>query len=373
MDNEMTLPKITFGMIVLNGEPFVRFNLRALYPFAHQIIVAEGASPYAAHAATSDGHSTDATLETLLRFKAEEDPENKVVLVTAEDEGHPDGFWPGEKHEQSQAYATRATGDWLWQIDADEFYRTEDMEAICRLLTDTRPDMVFFYLRVFMYHARLEVHGVEPEYCQCQPIARIFRWGPGYRYVSHRPPTVTNERGDELRTLSITTAEQTAQWGWYIWHYPYLFRAQFRAKARYYDQLGFRGGHLAEWAAEAEAMRRPRYAILWRGLSWLDRFHGGIPDAVEQMVRFHHDYDPGANQLRSASRLLLPLLTAYLRLLGCMRQLSPAGVRSAYRTPSTGTTAKVQNSRLLWLKSRLRRTRLYGLARFLGLVSYNIY
>ena len=36
------LPSITFGMIVLNGEPFVRYNLRALYPFAHQIIVVEG-------------------------------------------------------------------------------------------------------------------------------------------------------------------------------------------------------------------------------------------------------------------------------------------------------------------------------------------
>ena len=53
----MGIPKITFGIIVLNGEPFTRYNLRALYPFAHEIIVAEGASPKAAHAATPDGHS----------------------------------------------------------------------------------------------------------------------------------------------------------------------------------------------------------------------------------------------------------------------------------------------------------------------------
>ena len=46
------LPKITFGIIVLNGEPFTRYNLRALYLFAHQIIVVEGASPMAAHMAT---------------------------------------------------------------------------------------------------------------------------------------------------------------------------------------------------------------------------------------------------------------------------------------------------------------------------------
>jgi hypothetical protein len=39
--------KITFGMIVLNGEPFIGNNLRSLYPFAHQIVVVEGACPVA--------------------------------------------------------------------------------------------------------------------------------------------------------------------------------------------------------------------------------------------------------------------------------------------------------------------------------------
>ena len=41
---KMTNPiKITFGIIVLNGEPFTRYCIRALYPHAHEIIVAEGA------------------------------------------------------------------------------------------------------------------------------------------------------------------------------------------------------------------------------------------------------------------------------------------------------------------------------------------
>ena len=44
--------KITFGMIVLNGEPFIRYNLQALYPFAYQIIVVEGATIAAANVAT---------------------------------------------------------------------------------------------------------------------------------------------------------------------------------------------------------------------------------------------------------------------------------------------------------------------------------
>lgn len=48
-----SIPRVTFGMIVLNGQPFISYNLRALYPFAYQIIVVEGASPKASGAATA--------------------------------------------------------------------------------------------------------------------------------------------------------------------------------------------------------------------------------------------------------------------------------------------------------------------------------
>ena len=35
------IPRVTFGIIVLNGEPFTRYCLRALYPFAYEIIVVD--------------------------------------------------------------------------------------------------------------------------------------------------------------------------------------------------------------------------------------------------------------------------------------------------------------------------------------------
>ena len=111
-----------------------RYILRSLYPFAHEIIVVEGAAPGASNIATPDGHSRDGTLAELRRFKAEEDPDGKVTIVTAEDEGHPYGFWPGEKDEQSRAYAKRATGNYLWQVDIDEFYRAEEMARVLDML-----------------------------------------------------------------------------------------------------------------------------------------------------------------------------------------------------------------------------------------------
>ena len=124
-------PRITFGIIVLNGKPFTHYCLRALYPFAHEIIVVEGATINAAAIATPHGHSTDDTLEFLHNFKAEEDPEDKVQIIVQ------NGFW-SEKDEQSQAYAEKATGDYLWQVDIDEFYKPEDIKKIIALLCKDR-------------------------------------------------------------------------------------------------------------------------------------------------------------------------------------------------------------------------------------------
>jgi len=149
--NAIHFPRVTFGLIVLNGEPFTRYCLRSLYPFAHEIIVVEGAAPAAACVATENGHSRDGTLDTLKKFKEEEDIDDKLAIVTAEKRGYPDGFWPGEKHEQSQVYASLATGDYIWQVDIDEFYKKEDMAQVFDILRrDTSISAVTFKQIAFL-------------------------------------------------------------------------------------------------------------------------------------------------------------------------------------------------------------------------------
>ena len=63
------MTKITFGIIALNAQPFLEANLKALYPFAHQIIVVEGATKPAISLATPDGHSQDNTLNAVRAFQ----------------------------------------------------------------------------------------------------------------------------------------------------------------------------------------------------------------------------------------------------------------------------------------------------------------
>ena len=281
-------PKITFGIIVLNGEPFTRYNLRALYPFAHQIVVVEGAVPAAASISTPNGHSTDGTLDVLIKFKEHEDPENKVTIVTAEDEGYPNGFWPGEKNEQSQAYAKRATGDYIWQVDIDEFYHPRDMEAVLRKLAyDQTISGISFYWKNFWGGFKYLVDGWDYRdiIARMHGIRRVFRWGKGYRYVEHRPPTVVNHHGYDLTTLHWIGPDEMAKQGIYCYHYGMVFPKQAKQKTVYYQTTGFHDD-MDTWYQESFIELRHPFRILHgtRPPSWLHRFNGAHPPEVKRLI-----------------------------------------------------------------------------------------
>jgi hypothetical protein len=283
------LPRVTFGVIVLNGEPFTRYCLRSLYPYAHQIVVVEGASPGAAGIATADGHSRDGTVEVLRRFKHEEDPDDKLLIVSAEDEGHPDGFWPGEKDEQSRAYATRATGDYLWQVDIDEFYRDVDIRTV--LATLRRNDAltaVSFKMLTFWGDLGYAVDGWELRRGK-DHYHRLFKWGPGYSYRSHRPPTVCDEHGVDLRELRWLDVPATAALGVRLFHYSLLLPKQVREKGEYYKHAAHSSRVAADWdtwMARSYLTTAKPYRVhnLRKYPSWLLRYEGDHPAEVRAMM-----------------------------------------------------------------------------------------
>lgn len=278
---------MTFGIIVLNGEPFTRYLLRSLYPHAHEIIVVEGSAPGGRNVANAEGHSSDGTLEVLRRFAAEEDPEDKVTIVTAEDEGHPDGFWPGEKHEQSRAYATRASGDYLWQVDIDEFYRPEDIERVFELLAADASITAMTFKQITFWGG-LD-YWVDGWYLRrgATYYHRLFKWGPGYTYSTHRPPTVLDPSGRDLRSIRWLSGEDTAQRGIRLFHYSLLLPKEVIEKCDYYANAEWakRAGAL-EWAREAwMELRRPfRVHNVYDHPSWLERYVGDHPAEVVRMV-----------------------------------------------------------------------------------------
>lgn len=282
------LPRVTFGVIVLNGEPFTRYCLRALYPFAHEIIVVEGAHENATAVATPDGHSTDGTLDVLMDFKANEDPDDKVTIVVR------DGFWPMRdelgrcRTPQSRAYAERATGDYLWQVDIDEFYLPEDMQAVMEMLVEN-PDVatVTFYALTFWGSPRYVVDSM------LRPRAtslynRLFRWGDGFKYVTHEPPTVVDSRGRDLRSLCWVKRPRCQGREVRLFHYCLLLPKQVLEKAAVYaEEKPDSCASMVKWAEESYLKLRHPYHVFHsrNSLSWLDRYSGEHPPQVLAMMR----------------------------------------------------------------------------------------
>ncbi len=205
--------KISFGIIVLNGEPFTRYCINALYPHAHEILISEGACEGARAVADPYGHSKDGTLEILREIKRHNDPENKITIITAEDEGHPNGFWPGEKHEQSRAYAKRATGNYLWQVDIDEFYKDEDIESIKQIL-EYDPEITSISFKQLQFWGGFD-YLVDSWLLKrgAEEFHRLFKWGPGFEYTSHRPPTVVDAQGTGYKKNKMVKSKTDTKTG----------------------------------------------------------------------------------------------------------------------------------------------------------------
>jgi hypothetical protein len=282
------LPKITFGIIVLNGEPFTRYCLRSIYPFAYEIIVVEGGHEDAKSVCTPDGHSVDGTLETLYKFKKEEDTENKLTIVTK------DGFWPkkdelgNDRTPQSRAYAERATGDYLWQIDIDEFYRSEDIMKVVRLLTEN-PEITAITFPTYTFWGDIS-YIADSFYLRrgAMYYHRLFKWSVKYRYLTHEPPTVIDENGIDLRNKNWISGHKIRRKGIFMFHYSLLFPWQVEQKVRVYqDEKPDYYSEVIHWAENNYFKLGNPFRVhnLYRYDSWLERFDGKHPEEVLCMMK----------------------------------------------------------------------------------------
>jgi hypothetical protein len=288
----MEKPKITFGIIVLNGNPFVKYCLRSIYPFAYEIIVVEGGHESTKSVTTKDGHSIDGTLESLYEFKKEEDPENKLQIITR------NGHWPqkdelgNDRTPQCQAYAERATGDYLWQIDIDEFYKPEDMQYVINmLLNDPSISMVSFITYTFWGSPKYisdcwQLRRGSSEY------HRLFKWGKNYQYVTHEPPTVVDEMGRNLRELNWVRGKYLKKKNIFMYHYSLLFPAQIRQKTILYrEEKPEYCEKIIEWADNCFFKLGDPYRVhnLYNSPSWLEKFSGNHPPEINNMMRDIYD------------------------------------------------------------------------------------
>ncbi|MHC4622304.1 MAG: FkbM family methyltransferase, partial [Planctomycetota bacterium] len=235
-------PRFSFVMIVLNGMPFIEFSLKSIYDFAHEIIIVEGAVENCMFAANADGSSKDGTVEFI---KSLSDPANKIKVIQ--------GKWP-EKCEMQNEALKHVTGDYVWLIDSDEVYKSEDLEKVKDILNKD-PSITQVNFIPDSFWKGLDYIFVSSEFFKdwCH-YRRLFKYVAGAKFTTHRPPTMVwpgSDRTTEKMHLLDGTA--TRQMGIIFYHYSYVLDKQVKQKIQLYHRYGWGRNwnlDLLEWYKE---------------------------------------------------------------------------------------------------------------------------
>ena len=282
-------PLISFVMIVLNGLPFIEYALKAIYKFAHQIIIVEGAVENCLFAANLYGSSTDGTVEFIKNFP---DAKNKIIFIQ--------GIY-SEKIEMQNEALNFVTGNYVWLVDSDEVYKEKDLTEIVKLMKNDPsitqinfiPDNFwkgFDYIFVSSFFFEFDGH-----------YRRVFKFERGARFTNHRPPTLLlpslNKTTEEIKLID---GAQTRKMGIYPYHYSYVFDFQVQQKIELYNRYGwgegwgidmkewFTSGYL-KWTPENKEFIEKQYPP-WTGdnNSRTEKFCGVHPAVIQNYIRGFH-------------------------------------------------------------------------------------
>lgn len=228
--------KITFGMIVFNSEytlpkGMLEACIKNVYDIAHEIIIVEGATKATTHyfdgdtsLFTNDGKSKDNTLNILRGIS---DPQNKIKIIESR------GFWNG-KTEMCNEWAKIATGDYVWQLDSDEFYHIDEMKKLINYLEEKQPDAVYF--NAFHFFGSIDYCIDErsfPDWAS-GPWYRVFKNKPGRsRWLSHEHPIYECD-GKICNNGIVLNQTESTKLGIKMYHYSFVTENQIHFKTHFY-------------------------------------------------------------------------------------------------------------------------------------------
>jgi hypothetical protein len=210
-------------MNVLNGEPFIRYQLDSIYKHAHEIIVVEGAYEKFSHAA-SGFRSRDNTLKLIKQYP---DTARKIRLITQ-------NYFYKDRLEMCNEFMSNLTGDILWQVDVDEFYHDKTHQYVRELfLEDHTLDQISFRFFDYYKNTKWVIEGYESVFLDVIRVNRIIK---GMKWKSQRPPTLA--LGDiEISPRNRISGDQMAQKEHYMHNATMLFDQQVYDKFCYYNSM----------------------------------------------------------------------------------------------------------------------------------------
>ena len=219
--------KISFGIIVIDGMPFIRHQLTLIYPHAHEIFICEGGDD---EWEKLHGYrrSMDETLEVIENFP---DPEKKIHLIQE--------HWVDKNH-MCHEYSARVTGDIVWHMDVDEFIDPVHIPFLVALFEKypeydamAPPQIVFWGDTRTIMGAQ---NGGKEYVFEMPGIDRIYRHKKGL-LIHHLP-----QRGyfdpveEKIIPATLFPEEWLTRRGIYNFHFSYILPKAVRNKMKYYNE-----------------------------------------------------------------------------------------------------------------------------------------
>jgi len=275
--------KIAFGMIVFEGDYVLKQCLEQVYPYAEQILIAEGPVKYWQDKGRTT--SMDSTNDIIDNFP---DPDNKITIVHSQ---------YSEKDDQCKAYMKHINDDidYIWNLDSDEVYKSKDMESIIKVLQQYKPTSVgiqscSFYGGLTNYLTGFELNQ--------DNFLRIFKYEKGSTWLTHRPPTIKYNADIVKRHMNSKQLFDLTD-GAQMYHYSYVFPRQVKTKIDYYKAKVsmnkcidnyFENVYLP-WVAgknvevEKTYMGVHEFKPEYRGPCYTKRFEGTHPKAIKRDIQ----------------------------------------------------------------------------------------
>lgn len=210
--------KLTFGIIVLNGDFLLKPLLESIYSYAHAICIAEGSVEWFYENGVYG--STDNTLKIIREFP---DPQNKITLVSSTYR---------EKDEQCRAWFAHVPEDTDYIIcnDADEIHSPENLELLIKYLEMEQPTSVGFKSDSFYGGFDRIIGGFEREHS----FKRVLKYEKGSVYRTHRQPTLSLG-GKDIDGKDISGNQLYEATGITMWHGSYVSPFGVFDKIKYYE------------------------------------------------------------------------------------------------------------------------------------------
>lgn len=276
--------KIAFGMIVFEGDYVLKQCIEQVYPFASQILISEGPVEYWQRQGRTT--STDRTNEILNSFP---DPERKIKIVHGQFR---------EKDDQCRAYMNHINDDidYIWNLDSDEIYKTEDLEKIVEFLEKAKPTSVGIKSCSFYGGFENYLTGFE---LKKDNFLRIFRYTKGSTWLTHRPPTIKYPEESYIVKKHVDSDTIFDLLGVQMYHYSYVFPRQVHTKVNYYkDSVSkgncidnyfekiylpwVRGNGIVRQKIEQENLGVHEFKPHVRGECYTTKFSGEHPESIKK-------------------------------------------------------------------------------------------